>query len=62
MTGYWLNLLYIVRMSDMAGDEPTWLDGRCKELGRLRAKNGKLHLQSSSYIVGYEPRMTGWTQ
>ncbi len=26
-------LLYIVRISDMAGDELKWLDGRRKELG-----------------------------
>ncbi len=46
MYGYWKRvkngLLYIVRSSDMAGDEPKWLDGRCRELGYgwLRAKNG----------------------
>jgi hypothetical protein len=46
MSGYWQivknGLLYIVRSSDMAGDEPKWLVRRCKELryGWLLAKNG----------------------
>ncbi len=35
-------LLYTVRSSDMADDEPKWLDGRCEKLGLgwLQAKNG----------------------
>ncbi len=41
-------LLFIVRSSDMAGDEPKWLYGRCRELekGRLRRNNGYLHVKS----------------
>jgi hypothetical protein len=46
MSGYWQRvengLLYIVRSSDMTGDEPKWLDG---------------HVRSSD-TDGFELRMT----